>query len=116
MPPRTDEPLRLRHFIGGEWVGAPTAFERESPVDGRVVAAVPCADGELVSRAVHGARRAFEGGPWRRGRASERAAALLRLADAIEAHAEELAQLATFEMGKPITLSRDDEAAVAADR
>jgi acyl-CoA reductase-like NAD-dependent aldehyde dehydrogenase len=40
----------------------------------------------------------------------------LRLADAIEAHAEELAQLATLEMGKPITLARDDEVAVAADR
>jgi acyl-CoA reductase-like NAD-dependent aldehyde dehydrogenase len=116
MQPRTREPLRLRHFVGGEWIDAPAAFERRSPVDGRVVATVPCADGELVSRAVQSARHAFAYGPWRRRRAGERAAALLRLADAIEAHAEELAQLATLEMGKPITLSRDDEAAVAADR
>jgi acyl-CoA reductase-like NAD-dependent aldehyde dehydrogenase len=98
------EPTRgsqvLRHFVAGEWI----------------VATVPNADAELVSHAVKAARDAFDSGPWRRMRAGQRSAVLLRLADEIEAHGETLARLATSEMGKPIALSRDDEVVVAADR
>jgi acyl-CoA reductase-like NAD-dependent aldehyde dehydrogenase len=106
----------LRHFVGGEWVSGPTVFDRRSPDGGGIVASVPSADAETVSAAVRAARQAFEGGPWRRMRGGQRAAALLRLADEIEAHGESLARSAATEMGKPIALARDDEVVVAADR
>src|SRR4051794_37300142 len=113
---RTQGSKILRHFVGGEWISDATAFERRSPDGGSVVACVPSADAEMVSNAVRAARQAFESGSWRRLRAGQRAAVLLRLADEIEANGESLARLATTEMGKPIALSRDDEVVVAADR
>jgi phenylacetaldehyde dehydrogenase len=55
---------------------------------------------------VRAARRAFEGGPWRRMTPSERGRALWKLADLIEAHLEEFAQLETLDNGKPISVAR----------
>src|SRR5262249_34463047 len=63
-------------------------------------------DKEDVARAVKGARRAFEGGPWRKMTASERGRALWKLADLIEQHGEEFAQLETLDNGKPISVAR----------
>ena len=57
-----------------------------------------------VDRAVAAARRAFPG--WSRLAASDRGRLLLKLADAIEAHAEELARLETTDTGHPIRDSR----------
>src|SRR5277367_746527 len=59
-----------------------------------------------VEVAVAAARRAFDGGGWPLLRPAERAAAMDRLAAAIEARAEDTARLVTAEMGMPITLSR----------
>jgi betaine-aldehyde dehydrogenase len=57
---------------------------------------------------VSAARRAYEGG-WSTTTPGERALALLRIADAIEAHADELAQLEATNAGKPLAAFRDDE-------
>ena len=52
------------------------------------------------------ARRAFEGGPWRRMTPSRARALLWKLADLIEEHAEEFAQLETLDNGKPLAVAR----------
>jgi 5-carboxymethyl-2-hydroxymuconic-semialdehyde dehydrogenase len=117
MSSSDQQPATLRHLIGGQWVdGGTETFDSVSPLDGSVVASAPSAGAAQVDQAVGAARKAFDDGVWRDVRASERSRALLRLADVVEAHGDELAELATREMGKVIMLSRDDEVATTADR
>jgi len=95
-------------FIGGEWVDAATG-EREriiNPATGDAIAEVPRGSAEDVDRAVAAARRAFES--WFDSTPAERMGMLLTLADRLDAHAEELAQLESQNVGKPITVSRAD--------
>ncbi len=77
-------------------------FECISPVDGRILARVAAGDAPDVDAAVASARAAFERGDWSRLAPKERKRILLRFADAIRAHAEELALTETLDMGKPI--------------
>jgi acyl-CoA reductase-like NAD-dependent aldehyde dehydrogenase len=74
-----------------------------SPIDGRLLAPVASTDAADVDLAVAAARRAFESGVWSRRAPRERKKVLLRFAQLIEQHAEELALLETLDMGKPIS-------------
>ncbi len=76
-----------------------------NPADGSVLAEVPACGAEDVDLAVKAARRAFEG-PWSQMLPAQRQGILLKIADLIEAHGEELAQLETLNQGKSIMLSR----------
>jgi 4-guanidinobutyraldehyde dehydrogenase/NAD-dependent aldehyde dehydrogenase len=91
-------------FIDGHYQAAASGatFDCVSPIDGRVLAAVASTDTPDVDRAVAAARRAFEAGVWSRQAPRERKRVLLRFAQLIESHAEELALLETLDMGKPI--------------
>jgi len=80
-----------------------------TPRDGSVLAEIPWPGVADADAAVAAARRAFDDGPWPRMPARERGEVLLRLADLVEEHREELARLVTLEMGKPITVARDIE-------
>ncbi len=97
-----------RMLIGGEWVAAASGetFTTVDPATEQPLAMVAAGDKEDVDRAVRAARRAFEHGPWRRMTPSERGRALWKLADLIEAHSEEFAQLETLDNGKPISVAR----------
>jgi len=95
-------------FIGGEWVDAATG-EREqiiNPATAEVIAEVPRGGSEDVARAVAAARRALPS--WLDSTPGERMGMLLKLADRIDARAEELAQLESRNVGKPIAVSRAD--------
>ncbi len=76
-------------------------FECINPADGSVLAVVARGGAADIDRAVASARRAFEG-PWRKAKPVERQRLLLRFADLLEEHADELAMLDTMEMGAPI--------------
>lgn len=106
-----------RCFIAGRFVEAASGrvFEKISPVDGRVVAAV--ADGEAadIDRAVTAAREAFEDGRWRHLEPRRRKQILHRFADLIRLHTQELALLETLDVGKPISDSLAVDAPFAAD-
>jgi betaine-aldehyde dehydrogenase len=80
-----------------------------NPATGGAVAQVPRAGQAEVQRAVAAAWRAFEDGRWARQTPGARATVLWKLADLIEAHGEELAQLETLNVGKPIKLTRHSE-------
>ncbi|MGH7789490.1 MAG: aldehyde dehydrogenase family protein, partial [Candidatus Binatia bacterium] len=97
-----------RMLIDGKWVEAASGetFTTYDPATEEPIAEVPAGDKEDVDRAVRAARRAVESGPWRRMTASERGRALWKLADLIEAHGEEFAQLETLDNGKPISVAR----------
>jgi acyl-CoA reductase-like NAD-dependent aldehyde dehydrogenase len=93
-------------FIDGEFVDAldGSTFVDTNPHDGSKLGDVAQAGEADVDRAVAAARRAFPG--WSRMAAADRGRLLLKLADAIEAHAEELARLESIDTGHPIRDSR----------
>ena len=99
----------LRNFIGGEFVPASSGSTDAilDPSSGEEIARAASSTPEDVDRAVDAATRAFES--WGTATPQERSLALLRLADAIEAHADELAALESQNAGKPIEAVRRDE-------
>src|SRR2546421_2961721 len=99
----------LKNFIDGEFVD-PLEGETEpvvNPATGEVIAHAPLSSAADVDRAVKAARAAFEG--WATTTPGERALAMLKLADAIEEHAEEISELEADNAGKPINAFRQDE-------
>ncbi|XP_030961193.1 aldehyde dehydrogenase family 2 member B7, mitochondrial-like isoform X1 [Quercus lobata] len=90
-------------LIGGQFVDAASGktFQTLDPRTGDVIANVAEGDAEDVNRAVATARKAFDEGPWPRMAAYERQRVLLRFADLIEQHNDELAALETWDNGKP---------------
>ena len=81
-------------------------FETFDPATGRVITEVPYASADDVDRAVRAAREAFEDGRWTGIAAAERTRAMLAFADAIDANADELAQLESLDNGKPVKMAR----------
>jgi phenylacetaldehyde dehydrogenase len=104
-------------LIGGRWVPAAAgeSFSVENPASEEVIASVARGRAEDVNRAVAAARHAFEVGPWRRANPSERGRLLWALADAIERHAEEFAQLESLDNGKPLAVARAADVALTVD-
>jgi phenylacetaldehyde dehydrogenase len=98
-------------LIGGRWVDARSGktFETFDPGTGRVIARVAEGDAADIDAAVAAARAAFEAGPWRAMTPSERAKLMWRLAELIEAHRDELAQLESLNNGKPIANIRHSD-------
>jgi len=96
--------FRNQAFIGGEYVDALSGqtFDCVSPVDGRVLTRVAACQAEDVDRAVAAARQAFESGAWSMSKPQHRKKVLLKFADLVEAHRNEIALLETLDMGKPI--------------
>jgi len=88
-------------------------FKTLNPANEQVIATVAEGNEADVDRAVAAARRAFEG-PWRSMRASERGQILLRLAELMKRHADEIAALESLDAGKPIAgvLRQDLPAAI----
>ena len=91
-------------LIDGERVPSASGrtFQSLNPATEQVIATIAEGNEVDVDRAVAAARRAFEG-PWRTMRASERGKILLRLADLMKEHADEIAALESLDAGKPIS-------------
>src|ERR1700710_2216157 len=94
--------MDIRNFIGGEFTDP---LDGESapvlnPATGEEIAHAPRSGAADVDRAVAAAGAAFPG--WAATTPGQRALALLKLADAIEAHGDEIAQLESLNAGKPI--------------
>ncbi len=98
-----------RLLIDGQWVDGTKTFDTVNPATGETLTQVVEASDADVNRAVEAARRAFDGknGPWRKMHASERGRLIWRLADLVEEHIDELAELETLDNGKPIFESRN---------
>jgi acyl-CoA reductase-like NAD-dependent aldehyde dehydrogenase len=90
-------------------------FPAISPRDDQPVARIAQAGKADVAAAAAAARKAFDEGPWGRTTARDRAAALLRIADLIEKHKDELAFLETIDAGKPISSVHYSDLAIALD-
>jgi phenylacetaldehyde dehydrogenase len=95
-------------LINGKWVEAASGktFASYNPATGEVLANVAEGDKEDINRAVKAARAAFETGPWSKISTSERGKMIWKLADLIEKHLEEFAQLESLDNGKPLKIAR----------
>jgi phenylacetaldehyde dehydrogenase len=95
-------------LINGKWVAAASGktFPTYNPATGEVLSNVAEGDREDINRAVDAARAAFDSGPWTKMTAAQRSLVIWRLADLIEKHAEEFAQLESLDNGKPLSVAR----------
>ncbi|HVA52963.1 MAG TPA: gamma-aminobutyraldehyde dehydrogenase [Acidimicrobiales bacterium] len=100
---------RLANFIGGESLAPKSGkyVELISPVTGLPFAEMPVSDGSDVDHAVQVAAKAFVS--WKRTTPSQRSLALLKIADLLEANAEELVAIETENTGKIIALTMSEE-------
>ncbi|HWW82158.1 MAG TPA: aldehyde dehydrogenase family protein [Vicinamibacterales bacterium] len=104
-------------LIDDEWVTAASGktFPVYNPATGAILAQVAEADREDVDRAVRAARRAFDGGPWRKMTGSARGRLMWKLAELIDQHLEEFAELESIDNGKPLTVARVADVPLTAD-
>ena len=104
-------------LINGKWVNAKSGktFPTYDPSTGEVLAKVAEGDKADIEEAVKAARAAFEKGPWRKMTASERGKLMWKLADLLEKHTEEFAQLESLDNGKPVGVARAADVPLAVD-
>ena len=109
--------FRDKACIGGRFVAsaAGETFDNISPIDGRVLAKIAAGDAEDIDRAVKAARSAFEAGVWADQAPKARKRILVKLAELIQKHANELALLETLDMGKPILNARNGDMRAVAE-
>jgi betaine-aldehyde dehydrogenase len=105
----------VQNLIASELVAGSTGETEPilNPATGEVIAHAPLSSVEDVNRAVDAADAAFD--EWAGTTPGERALALLKLADAIEEHADELSEIESDNAGKPIAAMRADEIPFMAD-
>lgn len=95
-------------YVGGKFVvGAGEAEEILNPATGELVTRVPSASQEQIDQAVTAATRAFSS--WRLTTPGQRSGMLLKLADSVEAQAEDFARLESLNCGKPYARVLADE-------
>jgi betaine-aldehyde dehydrogenase len=107
---------KLQNFIGGEFVDPADGQTEDviNPSTGEVIAQAPLSTAEDVDRAVKAARKAFES--WGVTTPKTRSEMLLKLADAIEEHGDEFADLESADAGKPRQAFVDEELGPCADQ
>src|SRR5882672_7828957 len=101
----------VRMVVGGQGVDAADGqtFDVVNPADGQVIAKVPLGGREDVDRAVAAAQKAFDDPKgWANWAAGKRGRSLAKLAALIKQHTEELAQLESRNVGKPIAGARGE--------
>jgi phenylacetaldehyde dehydrogenase len=108
---------KQKMLINGKWVDSASGktFPTYNPATGEVLSHVAEGDREDIDRAVKAARAAFEKGPWSKISPSERGRMMWRLADLIEKHTEEFAQLESLDNGKPLKIARIADLPLAVD-
>ena len=104
-------------LIGGKWTDAVSekTFDTFNPATGEKITSVAEGDARDIDLAVRAARDAFESGPWPNLTPSERGRIIWKLADLLEQHAEEFAQLESLDNGKPLSVARVADIPLAVD-
>ncbi|HEY0490705.1 MAG TPA: aldehyde dehydrogenase, partial [Telluria sp.] len=106
-----------RAFIGGHrvWAQSGQQFENLSPVDGRRLGMMARCDAADVDAAIAAARAAFEDRRWAGKAPAARKRVLIKFAELMLKHSDELALLETLDMGKPIKYSQNVDVALASN-
>src|SRR5260370_1241584 len=99
---------QIKLLINGKWVDSVSGktCPTNNPSTGDVITQVAESDAADVDKGVAAARAAFDKGLWRKMSAAERGVLMNKLADLIEKHADELAQLEALDNGKPAHVAR----------
>src|SRR5260370_11415949 len=99
----------LRNFIGGQWADPASGVCEEliNPSTGETFATAPVSGQADVDAAFGAAAEAFE--TWRDATPSERSLALLRIADALDATADEFVAAESENTGKPVELTKSEQ-------
>lgn len=106
--------MQTKMLINGEMVeGAGEALDVLNPASGDVIGAICEASPEQIEAATQSAAEAFD--TFASTTPTERAAMLLQIADVIEAHSQELADLESLDVGKPWPSAHDDEMPLTID-
>jgi 1-pyrroline dehydrogenase len=107
---------RHQMFIGGRWADSAGGEVQEvkNPATGEVIATVPKGTAEDVDRAVGAARKAYDE-TWRDSTPRDRGERLLKLADTIQEHGDELARIESENVGKPLAATISEEIPPIAD-
>ncbi len=106
--------MQTKQLINGEFTdGTERAEAILNPRTGEMILELPEASAEQVEAAVAGASEAFDA--WSRTTPADRAAALLRIADRIEAEAEDFGKLEALNCGKPVNAAIGDEVPAIVD-
>ena len=107
--------INTQAFIDGKYVDAASGktFDCISPIDGRSLGRVAEGETEDIERAVIAARRSFDSGAWSEAKPTYRKKVLLKFAQLIEQHGDELALLESLDMGKPVTDARSVDIAAS---
>ena len=110
-----DKPRKM--LINGKWVNAASGktFPTYNPATGEVLAQIAEGDRDDIEQAVRAARKAFDGGPWRRMTPSERGRLLWKLADLLEQHTEEFAYIESLDNGKPLSIAKVADVPLSVD-
>jgi len=109
--------IEVRNYVNGEWVrSSGTSFESFNANTGESLSRAAATTPEEVGVAVAAAKTAFARSDWRERSGSERAKALLALADALEKRRQEAAEIIAREMGKPVRISLSREVDGAVDK
>src|SRR6266849_4989349 len=105
------------NFVDGAWVPSHTekTYAVVNPATGGKIAAVPQSDLEDTRAAIDAARGAFDKGKWPRMTPGDRALALLKLANLIEANMDRLGPLESQNQGKTIKQARDGDLPFSVD-
>ena len=100
--------IRTQAFIDGNYVNAASGktFDCISPIDGRSLGRVAECEAEDIERAVIASRRSFDSGAWSEAAPRHRKKVLMKFAELIEQHGDELALLESLDMGKPVSDAR----------
>ncbi len=104
-------------LIDGKMVSAASGktFPVYNPATGAVICEAPEGDHVDVDEAVHAARRAFDSGVWSSVSPSQRGQLLWKLADLLEQHTDEFAELESLDNGKPVSVARVADVPLAVD-
>lgn len=96
----------IENFIGGKTVAGPEGEDVINPANGETIASAPVSGRSEVYAAVDAAKKAFHG--WSNATPQERSLAMLKIADSIEEHGDELAALESLNVGKPIEYAKEE--------
>ncbi|WP_213959307.1 aldehyde dehydrogenase family protein [Variovorax sp. dw_954] len=107
----------LQNFIGGQWMPAQSGetLDVVDPATDRLLAQAAAGGAADIDLAVKAARQAFDAGPWARMPPAGRSRLMHKLADAIDANANELALLESLDNGKPLKMARIGDVALASE-
>jgi aldehyde dehydrogenase (NAD+) len=116
-PKKPKKTHQTKMLIDGRWRDSHSGktFDTINPATEEVIAEIAEGDAADIELAVKAARKAFDSGPWRKTDARDRGRLINKLADLIETHIDELAELETLDNGKPIRESRNADLPLVID-